>query len=134
MAMTGNLSNLATPDMQRSATDALDAAFTGGVVNSGFWPEEIESVTGIDRIARNACACKRSGPNDAGWTTRLVSHECNVVMAQGIRPKIEQERLGHADTGITLNQCSYVTPDTPQFAHDTLVAVFKGVVGEQHSR
>jgi hypothetical protein len=27
-----------------------------------------------------------------------------------------------------------VTPDTPQFAHDTLVAVFKGVVGEQHSR
>ncbi len=40
------------------------------------------------------------------------------------RPKIVQERLGHADIAMTLNRYSHVTPDMQRSAADTLDAAF----------
>jgi integrase len=34
-----------------------------------------------------------------------------LLLAQGVHPKIVQERLGHADISINLNHYSHVTPD-----------------------
>jgi integrase len=34
-----------------------------------------------------------------------------LLLAQGVHPKIVQERLGHTDISMTLNRYSHVTPD-----------------------
>jgi site-specific recombinase XerD len=34
-----------------------------------------------------------------------------LLLAQGVHPKIVQERLGHADISMTPNRTSHVTPD-----------------------
>ena len=47
-----------------------------------------------------------------------------LLLAQGVHPKIVQERLGHADIAMTLNRYSHVTPDMQRSAADTLDAVF----------
>lgn len=45
-----------------------------------------------------------------------------LLLAQGVHPKIVQERLGHADITMTLNRYSHVTPDMQRRAADTLDA------------
>jgi integrase len=50
-----------------------------------------------------------------------------LLLAQGVHPKIVQERLGHADISMTLNRYSHVTPDMQRSAADTLDAVFTQV-------
>jgi integrase len=50
-----------------------------------------------------------------------------LLLAQGVHPKIVQERLGHADISMTLNRYSHVTPDMQRSAADTLDAVFTKV-------
>jgi integrase len=50
-----------------------------------------------------------------------------LLLAQGVHPKIVQERLGHADISMTLNRYSHVTPDMQRQAADTLDAVFTKV-------
>jgi integrase len=50
-----------------------------------------------------------------------------LLLAQGVHPKIVQERLGHADIAATLNRYSHVTPDMQRSAADTLDAVFTKV-------
>jgi len=45
-----------------------------------------------------------------------------LLLAQGVHPKIVQERLGHADITMTLNRYSHVTPDMQRMAADTLDA------------
>jgi integrase len=50
-----------------------------------------------------------------------------LLLAQGVHPKIVQERLGHADISMTLNRYSHVTPDMQRSAADTLDAVFREV-------
>jgi integrase len=50
-----------------------------------------------------------------------------LLLAQGVHPKIVQERLGHADISMTLNRYSHVTPDRQRSAADTLDAVFTRV-------
>jgi len=45
-----------------------------------------------------------------------------LLLAQGVHPKIVQERLGHADITMTLNRYSHVTPDMQRVAADTLDA------------
>ena len=47
-----------------------------------------------------------------------------LLLAQGVHPKIVQERLGHADIAMTLNRYSHVTPDMQRSAADTLDAAF----------
>jgi hypothetical protein len=51
-----------------------------------------------------------------------------LLLAQGVHPRIVQERLGHADISMTLNRYSHVTPDTQRSAADTLDAVFTRVL------
>jgi integrase len=48
-----------------------------------------------------------------------------LLLAQGVHPKIVQERLGHADIAMTLNRYSQVTPDRQRQAADTLGAAFR---------
>jgi integrase len=43
-----------------------------------------------------------------------------LLLAQGVHPKIVQERLGHADISMTLNRSSHVSPDMQRQAADTL--------------
>jgi integrase len=43
-----------------------------------------------------------------------------LLVAQGVHPKIVQERLGHADISMTLNRYSHVTPDMQRSAADVL--------------
>ena len=50
-----------------------------------------------------------------------------LLLAQGVHPKIVQERLGHADISMTLHRYSHVTPDMQRQAADTLDAVFTKV-------
>jgi integrase len=50
-----------------------------------------------------------------------------LLLAQGVHPKIVQERLGHADISMTLNRYSHVTPDMQRSAADTLDAAFTKV-------
>jgi integrase len=50
-----------------------------------------------------------------------------LLLAQGVHPKIVQERLGHADISMTLNRYSHVTPDMQRAAAETLDAVFTKV-------
>lgn len=45
-----------------------------------------------------------------------------LLLAQGVHPKIVQERLGHADITMTLNRYSHVTPGMQRMAADTLDA------------
>ena len=46
------------------------------------------------------------------------------LLAQEVHPRIVQERLEHADIGMTLNRYSHVTPDMQRSAADTLDAAF----------
>lgn len=48
-----------------------------------------------------------------------------LLLAQGVHPKIVQERLGHADITMTLNRYSHVTPDMQRLAADTLDAALR---------
>jgi integrase len=50
-----------------------------------------------------------------------------LLLAQGVHPKIVQERLGHADISMTPNRTSHVTPDMQRSAADRLDAVFTRV-------
>jgi integrase len=50
-----------------------------------------------------------------------------LLLAQGVHPKIVQERLGHADISMTLNRSSQVTPDLQRQAAETLGAAFREV-------
>jgi len=50
-----------------------------------------------------------------------------LLLAQGVHPKIVQERLGHADITMTLNRYSHVTPDMQRMAADTLDAALSEV-------
>jgi integrase len=43
-----------------------------------------------------------------------------LLLAQDIHPKIVQERLGHADIGMTLNRYSHVTPSMQREAAEAL--------------
>jgi integrase len=45
-----------------------------------------------------------------------------VLLAEGIHPKIVQERLGHTDIAMTLNLYSHVTPDMQRQAADAMEA------------
>ncbi|MBA2278613.1 MAG: tyrosine-type recombinase/integrase [Chloroflexia bacterium] len=45
-----------------------------------------------------------------------------LLLAQGVHPKIVQERLGHADISMTLNRYSHVMPGMQRQAADTLDA------------
>jgi len=46
-----------------------------------------------------------------------------LLLAGGVHPKVVQERLGHADVGITLNRYSHVSPQMQRDAADTLDAM-----------
>lgn len=50
-----------------------------------------------------------------------------LLVAQGVHPKIVQERLGNADSSMTLNRYSHVTPDIQRSAADTLDLAFREV-------
>ncbi|CAN5692506.1 site-specific integrase [soil metagenome] len=43
-----------------------------------------------------------------------------MLLAEGVHPKIVQERLGHSDIAMTLNLYSHVTPDMQQAAADAI--------------
>jgi integrase len=51
----------------------------------------------------------------------------SLLLAQGVHPKIVQERLGHADISMTLNRYSHVTPDMQRAAADVLDTAFREV-------
>jgi integrase len=50
-----------------------------------------------------------------------------LLLAEGVHPKIVQERLGHADVSITLNRYSHVTPTMQREALDILDAALDRV-------
>ena len=45
-----------------------------------------------------------------------------MLLRQGVHPEIEQERLGHANVGITLDIYSHVSPNLQADAADTIDA------------
>jgi integrase len=49
-----------------------------------------------------------------------------LLLAQGVHPKIVQERLGHTDIAMTLDRYSHVTPDMQGVAADAMEAVLSG--------
>jgi threonine/homoserine/homoserine lactone efflux protein len=49
-----------------------------------------------------------------------------LLLAQGVHPRIVQERLGHADISMTLNRYSQVTPDRQRSA-ETVDAAFREI-------
>jgi integrase len=51
-----------------------------------------------------------------GWAT--------LALAAGVHPKVDQERLGHASIGITLDLCSHVTAGL----HDEAAVRVAGVI------
>ncbi len=50
-----------------------------------------------------------------------------LMLANGVHPKIAQERLGHADVSMTLNRYSHVTMDMQRDAADQLDTMISGV-------
>ena len=48
------------------------------------------------------------------------------MAAEGIHPKVMQERLGHSTIAVTLNLSSHFTPDMQREAADRLDAVVGG--------
>jgi integrase len=55
-----------------------------------------------------------------------LRHTCaTLLLAEGVHPKIVQERLGHADITLTLNRYSHVTPGMQRQAADTLDAAIE---------
>jgi integrase len=52
-----------------------------------------------------------------------LRHTCaTLLLAEGVHPKIVQERLGHSDISMTLNRYSHVTPGMQRQAADILDA------------
>jgi integrase len=52
-----------------------------------------------------------------------LRHTCaTLLLAEGVHPKIVQERLGHSDISMTLNRYSHITPSMQRQAADTLDA------------
>ena len=50
-----------------------------------------------------------------------LRHTCaTLLLAEGVHPKIVQERLGHSDITMTLNRYSHVTPTMQRQAAETL--------------
>ena len=49
-----------------------------------------------------------------------------LMAAEGIHPKLMQERLGHSTIAVALNLYSHVTPDMQREATDRLDAVVAG--------
>jgi integrase len=50
-----------------------------------------------------------------------LRHTCaTLLLAEGVHPKIVQERLGHSDISMALNRYSHVTPSMQRQAADTL--------------
>ena len=57
----------------------------------------------------------------SGLTLYSLRHStASLLLARGVNPKIVQERLGHADVGLTLNTYSHVMPGLQQQAADVL--------------
>jgi integrase len=57
-----------------------------------------------------------------------LRHTCaTLLLAEGVHPKIVQERLGHTDIAMTLNLYSHVTPDMQRQAADMLDAALAAV-------
>ncbi len=55
-----------------------------------------------------------------------LRHTCaTLVLAEGIHPKVVQERLGHSDVGMTLNRYSHVMPGMQRQAADALDAAIE---------
>jgi integrase len=50
-----------------------------------------------------------------------------LLLAEGVHPKIVQERLGHATVSMTLDRYSHVTPGMQRQAADALDAALSRV-------
>jgi len=50
-----------------------------------------------------------------------------LLLAEGVHPKIVQERLGHSDIAMTLNRYSHVTPHMQSAAANALETALKRV-------
>jgi integrase len=50
----------------------------------------------------------------------LQHPSATLLLAEGVHPKIVQERLGHADIGLTLNRYSHVRPGMQREAADAV--------------
>jgi integrase len=62
-----------------------------------------------------------------GFRPYDLRHSCaTILLEKGIRPKIVQERLGHASSNMTLDVYSHVTPTMQTAASDALEEVFGG--------
>ena len=60
--------------------------------------------------------CKKAGL-PAGLTLYGLRHSCaSLLLAAGVNAKVIQERLGHADVGLTLGMYSHVQPRMQQQA------------------
>jgi integrase len=57
-----------------------------------------------------------------------MRHTCaTLLLAEGVHPKIVQERLGHSEISMTLNRYSHVTPTMQRQAADTLDSLISRV-------
>jgi integrase len=65
------------------------------------------------RVTRFKRLIRQSGLPDLRFHD-LQHTSATLLLAQGLHPKIVQERPGHADISMTLNRYSHVTPDIPQ--------------------
>ncbi|MCL6597632.1 MAG: tyrosine-type recombinase/integrase [Alicyclobacillus macrosporangiidus] len=56
-----------------------------------------------------------------------LRHTCaTLLMANGVSPKVVQERLGHSDISLTLNVYSHVQPDMQEAATRRLEKLLNG--------
>ena len=66
---------------------------------------------------------RKSGVQDIRFHD--MRHTCaTLLLAEGVHPKIVQERLGHSDISMTLNRYSHVMPTMQRQAADTLDSLF----------
>jgi integrase len=66
--------------------------------------------------------------------TRIRLHDlrhthATLALQAGVHPKVVQERLGHANIGITLDTYSHVTPAMQSDAAERVAALINGVSG-----
>jgi integrase len=72
--------------------------------------------------------------NSGGRVSAIRFHDlghtaATLLLAQGVHPKVVQERLGHAQIAMTLDTYSHVLPSMQRDAADKLDALFEGRVG-----
>ena len=118
----------------RAANAPIDRGLLKAAVTRRRAVRATSTPTASESTQPRSPPARRSRPGCQGraWTGLLplrlhdLRHTCaTLLLAEGIHPKIVQERLGHSDVGMTLNRYSHVTPGMQRQAADALDAALE---------